>query len=67
MLKTSPLVEKVRVVPKSATNGEIRVQMNIKPVKLSDLTPAQRTLVKKFWTHLILQVKEEFKSSEQSQ
>jgi hypothetical protein len=55
------------VVPKSATNGEIRVQMNIKPVKLSDLTPAQRTLVKKFWTHLILQVKEEFKSSEQSQ
>jgi len=54
-------------VLKSDTKTPIKIVVNFKRVKLSDLTPAQRTLVKKFWTHLILQVKEEFKSSEQSQ
>ena len=46
-------------VRKSATKSEIRVKVNIKPVKLAEVTPAQRQLVKKFWSRLIAEVKGE--------
>ena len=35
----------------------IEVTVNIKPVKLSELTPAQRALHRKFWAKLIAEVK----------
>ena len=48
-------------MPKTTTKTQISIKVNINPVKLADVTPAQRQLVKKFWTRLIAQVRDEVK------
>lgn len=44
-------------VPKTTEKREIKVRVNIKPVKLADVTPAQRAAWRKFWQKLISEVK----------
>ncbi len=45
----------------SDTKTEIKVRVDIKPVKLTEVTPAQRQLCKRFWAKLISQVMDEVK------
>jgi len=49
-------------VPKTTSRTEIRIKVNIKPVRLAEVTPAQRQLVKKFWAKLISQIQGEVKN-----
>ena len=42
-----------------STKTEIKLTVNIKPVKLTEVTPTQRQLVKKFYKKLIADVKAE--------
>lgn len=51
--------------PSSKTPTKIIV--NIKPVKLSEVTPAQAQLVRRFWAKLITQVKDDLNNEQNSQ
>ena len=44
------------------TTKPINVAVNIKPVKLAEVSPAQRQLYKRFFTKLIAQVQDEMKN-----
>ena len=46
-------------MPKTTSKTEIKVTVNIKPVKLAEVTPHQRQLHKRFVAKLMSQVKEE--------
>lgn len=43
-------------MPKKA---EVKVTVNVKPVKLTQLTPGQAAAWKKFWQHLLAKVKDD--------
>jgi len=43
------------------TSSKTEIRVNIKLVKLAEVTPAHRQLVKKFWAKLISQVQDEVK------
>lgn len=45
-------------MPKSTTKTHIKVQVNIKPVKLAEVTPRQRQLMRQFWMRLTSQVQD---------
>jgi hypothetical protein len=47
------------------TNTAIKLKVNIKPVKLAEVTPWQRQLVKDFWSRLIAQVQEGLKTKKE--
>lgn len=49
----------------SDTKTEIKVRVDIKPVKLTEVMPAQRQLYRRFWAKLTRQVQDEVKSDEQ--
>lgn len=49
-------------VPKTTGKKDIEVTLNIKPVKLAELTPRQRQLVKQFWTRLIAECQRELEA-----
>jgi hypothetical protein len=53
-------------VPKSATKTQIRVKVDIKPVKLADVTPAQRQQWKRWWSKLFSEIRDEAKSERKS-
>ncbi len=40
----------------------IKIIVNIKPVKLAEVTPRQRQLAKMVWAHLIATVQDELKA-----
>ncbi|GAH45863.1 unnamed protein product [marine sediment metagenome] len=42
----------------------VKVTVNIKPAKLTEVMPIQRAAVKKFWAHLISQVRDEMRAGE---
>ena len=48
-------------VPKTTSKRETRVTVNIKPVKLAEVRPAQRQSYKHFWAKLRSQVGDELK------
>jgi len=49
-------------VSKPVTKRVIRVIVDIKPVKLVEITPAQQQLLRKFWTRLIAEARDEVKN-----
>lgn len=48
-------------MPKTTSKRETRVTVNIKPVKLAEVRPAQRQSYKHFWAKLRSQVGDELK------
>ena len=48
-----------RKVLKTASESAVKVTLNIKPVKLSEVAPWQCQLVRQLWTRLISQVQSE--------
>jgi len=53
-------------VAKSPAKTPIKIVVNFKRVKLSELTPAQLTLHKKFWTRLISECQREIKAQSEA-
>ena len=53
-------------MPKRSHQSEIKIQVSIKPVKLVELTTAQRQLAKKFWTRLIAECQRESKAESEA-
>jgi len=51
-------------VAKSLSKTEIRVKVSIKPVNLADVTPAQKTLYRRFWAKVISQVKDKLNNEQ---
>lgn len=49
-------------VPKTTSKTEVKVTVNIKPMKLADVSPAQRQQFRLFGSKLISQIKDEVKS-----
>ena len=48
-------------MPKTNRKAEIRIKVDIKPVKMAEVTPAARQLYKHFWTKLIAKAQDEVK------
>lgn len=48
-------------MPKTNRKTEIRIEVNIKQVKMAEVTPATRQLYKRFWTKLAAQAQDEAK------
>lgn len=48
-------------VPKTNRKTEIKVKVNIKPVRLAEVTPAICRLYRRFWAKLITQARDEVK------
>ena len=53
-------------VPKATSKAEVKVTVNIQPIKSAEVTPAQRQLVKNFWQRLIAECQRELQAESEA-